>query len=555
MKRTFKISISNKAYTSKLQGNEYNDIIFTKKVVSIFDFALLICKGYYFTSNFTDNNSFHISEKKKDNFTYSNYIGIDIESNSIEIPTFEEAWSKILLKPTIGYRTASDGIKGNRYRFVYFFDEPFSDQNLYEETYWRIISMLKQSYDFHTDDTCGKEVTRCFYGNTNCKNIQFDDIVYSLDDFMKYQPFQEEKKKKTTTVTIKEQETHLDNEIIKDFFEMTENELLHKYMEHYSLRSDNRIDFDFNKDNFALTNGQLIEYNYLFKKDAKGNFIKRIWRDGEQRRKKIMAYGSTIKGIYGDKLTFGQLLYSMVYYFSEFIDNTKDSFDKDYLYSLIEWVWTSGDETKYSDKKFILKKGLSKEDRYKALNLAKKAANYNRILAAYNPDLSTKENCKICKCSLNTLLAATGRKGSYKARYEAAKALYVNGMTARELKQVLEDNDIKVSRKTLFNYVNDFKKQYEISKTKNIKKVRNTFKKKVKNISVINYLNEMNNMIEITRAFRNDILNTVPFISSLKRSNTADKQLSRRGRDKPIGSFISNIYENNINFSPPWEYL
>lgn len=64
--------------------------------------------------------------KKAEKFAYTNVLFFDIDDAAC---TMSELLESIPYEPTIAYRTFSDGVKGNRYRFVYVFEDYINARN------------------------------------------------------------------------------------------------------------------------------------------------------------------------------------------------------------------------------------------------------------------------------------------------------------------------------------------------------------------------------------------------------------------------------------------
>lgn len=544
MRNLINISVSTSKFNHKPLNDDYKNITFTKKMVDSFSFLSLIKQGYLFTNIYTQNASFNISEKKKDNFTYSNYIGIDVEADT-EIPTFNEAWSKILLKPTIGYETSSNGIKGNRYRFIYFFNEKITDPQVYEDTYFRIISMLNKSYNFYTKDHCGKEVSRCFFGNPNSCNIQYEDAIYTVEDFKQYEPFKEEKTylKKELNISYISSSNQYEtsnsaiilNKTLQDFDELSFEDFTNKYQNDYLWMQSNRDSFTFNEEGYAVTNGNLIEINRRFKKDEKGRIVPRLIKDGEQRRKNLLGLAMIQKALHKGNLDIGGILYCLIREM-RFIDNTKDTITKDELYKIAEYVdATEPDSISYSSKKIIVKPTLSIKDKRRIANIGRGKENRKQISLKVDYTKTFNQNLKLIGCSRNTLKRVYAEFGLNVDKKQAAKALFKHNITAKQLISSLADNDIKISKQTAYTYIQEFEEEYKLSLTK--KRIT----RKVVNIRVIDLCNNTKD---------NTTFNFRPFPFVL-RCSTLSSNIIIRKKSRIVQSEKININENIIAFSPP----
>lgn len=555
MKHFISIAVSTKKFEDKPSKTDWPSMVYTNRTVDFMSFLKLIKQGYVFTNIHSLNGTFTANEKKTTNFVSAQYIGIDIESNTTTIPTFNEAWTKIICKPSIGYETVSNGLegKGNRYRFIYFFNEKITDIKQYEETYYRIISMLKKSYDFNTIDNCGKEVSRAFYGNAKDCNVKFEDIIYSVNDFNNYEPYQEEKSfiKKKVSIYYKSSNITkykssnsepLLQKVLKDFYEMPLDEFAFMHQNDYLWMQSNRDSFAYNADGYAVTNGNLIELNRRFKKDIKGRIVPRLLRDGEQRRKNLLGLGMVQKALHKGNLDLGGILYCLVMEMLHFIDNTKDEITKEELYNIASYIDSKDPDTiSYSTKKIIANPNLSTQEKKKIVAIGRGIENRKNIFNQIDTTLTFNENLQKIGCDRKTLKRVYQENNLIASKKQAAKALYTYNMTANELIMTLSDNDIIISRKTAYNYITEFEEEYRLAKSTT--KVQRTSRRKIINIRVIDLSHTLNHTLYITHK------QALKQIAEVLNSITP-----RRGKHIPMHSFYRNDNESIIAFSPPQSF-
>lgn len=155
----FNISISEKGYASKEEAEkalpyyldkknkiENRDVCYFSKVnVNVEELAAYIASGHTMCGVFDAPQKFIATFKTSDRFAYTHALFFDIDDAAC---TMHELLNSVPYKPTIAYRTFSDGLKGNRYRFVYVLEDYVNAKN-HDYVYDRIAEQcnLPQELD------------------------------------------------------------------------------------------------------------------------------------------------------------------------------------------------------------------------------------------------------------------------------------------------------------------------------------------------------------------------------------------------------------------------
>lgn len=115
---------------------------------------------------------------KNELFNGTQIVAVDVD----DVPfSWKQLLNTITVKPTIAYETFSHGIagKGNRYRLLYFFNQPILSKELYENIYYHIC----QLNGIEISDNCGHSPVQMMHGTKTNANSIFTEIIYNIDDF------------------------------------------------------------------------------------------------------------------------------------------------------------------------------------------------------------------------------------------------------------------------------------------------------------------------------------------------------------------------------------
>lgn len=460
------------------------------------DLEDIIRGGRLFTGYF--GNQFGEWVKPYRNFTDENwkgqnFVGVDVEGSDV-IP-FQEAIEKIILKPTIAYTTASNGIKGNRYRFIYCFNEPIVKKEEFEALYWRIIGMLRASYNFSTTDHCGSQVSRKFQGNS-LSNIEVyrSDIEHSVSSFLAYPSAYNDVKgtkkakstvnkpttspdttSKRTVKAVKVEAT--DKEFMEDVMNMADNvEFLTKWGDKYKIRTSNRPVLEYNEIGVA-DGSKCYEIVRPWKKvKSNGKTYSKVikFQDGQHRRSsKLPKAAAQYKAIYGESITLEQLIYCLVFELFHFYNNEVDPISRQDLIKIATWAMGRETTSTSSKHKYVISKEI--KNKQAVQGLMRKEEHYKELDALYDITKSFAENLQIMKDSgykigqttLTKYCQERGIKFLTKREENKAKikAVWMKSEATSKadlIREIYEDTGIKCNYPTLTKYIKEWEAEKEI---------------------------------------------------------------------------------------------
>lgn len=119
------------------------------------------------------DGTFGSSEKKDDNFVGSYVIGVDIDDTNFD--SMESFIDALSIKPTFGYTTYSNGVKGVRFRLMYVMDEIIINKYDFRYAAWKLYQIIESDTNEEISDKCGLKCSQYFNG-TNKDN---EELVFS----------------------------------------------------------------------------------------------------------------------------------------------------------------------------------------------------------------------------------------------------------------------------------------------------------------------------------------------------------------------------------------
>ena len=127
----FYVSISTNAIEDK-NADIWGNITYQKQFIRLSDLRNYIADNYAFCCVFT-SDTFSVKDKQKteSNWLQTNIICVDLDERKLAYNDFMALIKDTDICPNIAYRTANDGIKGNRYRLIYSLDDAIVNSKLY----------------------------------------------------------------------------------------------------------------------------------------------------------------------------------------------------------------------------------------------------------------------------------------------------------------------------------------------------------------------------------------------------------------------------------------
>ena len=151
----------------------------------------VFCHNFH-TYRLRKDYTFGSGEKKNDNFTGANVIGVDIDQTNYESA---EAFIDMLhLKPTLWYTSYSNmqvdeagSSKGARFRLIYVFENGIYNPYYFRYCAWELNKIIEEDTGEIIKDRCNLNCSQYFNG-TNRHNSDvklkygITNLIYSLDD-------------------------------------------------------------------------------------------------------------------------------------------------------------------------------------------------------------------------------------------------------------------------------------------------------------------------------------------------------------------------------------
>lgn len=430
-----KLGLSREQFTEKPQGRDFTKINYFNADCTIKEIMNYLHNGRAISAVFVDGKEVYTqSSRKASNFLYTTFVMVDCDDDTHE--TLDDLIKSLMVIPTIAYETFSHkkDNKGNRYRLLYFFEEPICAIEVYQKIYDLIVTLNQ----LQLKDNCGRNPMQLVLGTKPTANVYNSGKLYQLKMFgvnitlEKDEEATEAYNKKMVEETeksvalIKDEIEINDEEYINDFFQLKFEDLLEKYRNKYYFFDHTPLPEVSDDTPYILLPDNYISINrYIvndYTKDADGNKVKigshiHKNKNGEQRRKKI--YLSLVMRRYMiPNVTFEHLLQNALYELAWFTNNSQDKITrKDLVYITKNAMNT--DLSKYPLEKFksrcngkfivnneyCIKHGLSAKQ---ARQLSRKLITFEKIGEYYDTALSLRKNQELLeekgvKVSVNTL--------------------------------------------------------------------------------------------------------------------------------------------------------
>lgn len=439
----------NKANFGSLQWTEIN--------TNIDGLASYIGNGHAFCQAFHHNEEVYKAKgiMKETNLKSANMICFDFDAVRVPYNDFIDTMSQTELVPNISYRTRNDGHRKkdeeytNRYRFVYVLDSPIVDGKMYTTLHEAMKGEIKQYFTNDTrfdNDTSDKNIVHLFCGNQGCEVIT-DHTIYSLDwlkqryditDVECANDYNKKNSANTFNTVNCAKIKFTDNDFSNMWFGNTPDDIILTTMNKYSTPQHTLVEYTDGELFTDLQNTDYYEIRHGWHKEEieyKGG-IKTISVPTKlkvgQRRMRSLYLACLRRRLITPNMTIEQLCYGILYDLNRFIDNT--------------------------DENHIITRHHLLSTAYRALV---------QDLDDYRESLKTHKNYSINKEEVMkqglTIPKAVGMiNGIYnrkrkQEKYKEMAKWYDPSKKDKENLEILEEHDIKVSRRTLTT----FKKEYK----------------------------------------------------------------------------------------------
>lgn len=391
-------------------------ITWETKFLTLSEIAERLKCGYSLSQNFYTTRItglFNQKERTQANFKSTHFIFIDLDGLS-EDWNWETTLNSLTMQPTIAYTTFRHRLRdektgvflGNRYRLLYFFNQEITSITDYQAYYDAllyqagIIDVLGVKDKKIIDSHARSGVLACHGTNSNNPDFHLANThkIYNLCDIdlQNGKSYNIERGRESNIEQLPICRPQLvSKEIVNDSAKMD-------YDLWYSIYRKNYRYIDrFESSEWIEHNWQRIDKDYF-----KLAYIPITLKDGDNRRKQLHTR-TILRRVIEPHATPDALYFNVFVDFHKFIDNSKDVITRKHLVKIVESAFKKTPETiaqEYAPKiaalqeknpkcGIILKRGTyaSAADYNKKLSEVKK----EQALGYYDPDITLKENIEI----------------------------------------------------------------------------------------------------------------------------------------------------------------
>ena len=402
MDKQIELSLSVDYYTSKPKN--IAQIRYRRRTFTQNSLMVVLGTGYCVAHCFKTNNEvFTQSEKTNDNFEYTQMIGVDIDDCNTDMETFIKSLKK---KPTFAYTTFSNGIKGNRFRMIYLFNQKIDSIPLYKAVYNWITEGL------NINDNCMKSVSQQMFGTNFAAKWYNSRVWYDVPTECKSIVSEQ---KGSSELNNKEEEHYIgmtpdvnndtfsDNAVVKALYSMSPQNFIFYFRQTYDYFTATPLRYE---NGYALIPEDYYEIKRPWYKDKVGDntisVVKTI-KDGEQRRKRLCNTAIILRAIKRD-ISFEHLLYILVCERQYYYDNQDKALNNKELINIAKWAIELPSEQinpqkvkhpKFKvDKSYWAERGVTAKQ---AANIVRGMLKSQEIGSMYDFNLTDVENIKVMK--------------------------------------------------------------------------------------------------------------------------------------------------------------
>lgn len=390
-----KIAVSVQAITDK-NNFDWSRLRFSERTLTIPEFQTLL-EGQYAFNTLRNMPTFSQKLNCGKNFASAYTVSFDFDDAKDDYTTFIKSLD---VKPSLSYRTSSDGLKGHRYRAIYVFDKPITSQSQYRNTYYNIKDRFNlPSSDNGNMSTGVQNVCGCKAGT----RVDCSGNIFHLDDFTGTTKQESNDEKKDTT---RSEIRPCDEVFIDDMTSLSFRELYAKYIDIYPYFDHSELEYH---DGYALIDENYVEIYrkwHVVSTEMKNGEMKNSTepirlKDGMKRRK-TMFFQCLLRRKIKPDISLEHLLFNLVLEREWFFDNSDDQLNNETLLHIAsesldvdEIRIKSKNKNRFKvDKQYWERLNVKPKQ---AKQLVKKLLTYKEIEKYYNPDLTDNENILILK--------------------------------------------------------------------------------------------------------------------------------------------------------------
>lgn len=394
----FQLSVTTAPVYNKDEFN-WGKVVYSRTDINLTRLVDKLQCSYAINSVFASSET-TAKTKTKANFRQSNLIAFDFDHSPMPLESFIE---RLEVKPTIYYRTPSDGIKGNRFRLIYAFSEPFTSTDEYSSFYHAIRNRFFPDMD--TDNSLASGVQN-IGGAKHETPVECSYNIFSKHDFVPVeQPVKTRKKCPEKTLN----EPEIDKEFREDMDKLDFRGMIEKYRDIYPYITKSELEF--NKQGYAMLDDDYVEIYRKWEWNGVNTEPVKL-KDGEHRRYTMYVQCLLRRKIMND-ITLECLVYNLILERQWFFDNSDGTLSNNVLIDIAKRSMNAdiSDIKTTHRNKFKIDKDYWKNfdvTPKQAIQYVKKNLKYEEIGKYYDVEKTDKENLDILhehgvKCSIATL--------------------------------------------------------------------------------------------------------------------------------------------------------
>ena len=397
MDKQIELSLSVDYYLSKPKN--IAQIRYRRRTFTQNSLMVVLQTGYCVAHCFITNNEvFTQSEKTNDNFEYTQMIGVDIDDCNTDMETFIAGLKR---KPTFAYTTFSNGIKGNRFRMIYLFNQKIDSIPLYKAIYNWITEGL------NINDNCMRSVSQQMFGTNFAAKWYKSNVWYDVPSECKSIV---SKQKGSSELNNKEEEHFIGmtpnqekNIVVKALYSMSPQDFIFYFRNTFEYFTSTPLHYE---NGYALIPEDYYEIKRPWYKDKVGNntiSVVRRLRHGDKRKTHMSNTAVIIRKIKND-ITFEHLLYILVCERQYYYDNSDKVLPNKELINIAQWAMgihvneLNPKQIKHPkfkvDKSYWAEKGITAKQ---AANIVRGMLKSREIGSMYDLNLTDAENVKVMK--------------------------------------------------------------------------------------------------------------------------------------------------------------
>lgn len=396
MDKQIELSLSVDYYLNK--PNNIAQIRYRRKTFTQNSLMIVLKSGYCVAHCFrTQNEVFTQSEKTNDNFEYTQMIGIDIDDCDTDMGTFIKRLEK---KPTFAYTTFSNGVKGNRFRMIYLFNQKIDSIPLYKAVYNWITDGL------NINDNCMRSVSQQMFGTNFTAKWYNSDIWYDVPHFD--ESIITNQNKVSSQIKVSDRvSSQISKSFINDMDCMESMDFIMKYQNCYPYFTESELQY---KDGYAVIDNNYyvvrrMWYNQIYETNDGTVTVNEVrkYKDGNKRRIRMYNTARILRNIKND-ITAEHLAYILYCEREYYYDNSDNILSNERLLSIATEITTmpmdkvimnnNGKNRFKVDKEYWRERGITPKQ---AVQIVRGQINDRNIGELYDFNLTDKENVQVMK--------------------------------------------------------------------------------------------------------------------------------------------------------------